>query len=95
MWTGGAQLDDRGYRTELIYIGLDQDYDFGDGKKQQVGTGEGKNNRKVTRPLATEKRHTDMEYFNILLQELGIYFDQTGGGRGRINWVSFMVFMRQ
>lgn len=72
MWTGGAQLDDKGYRTELIYIGLDQDYDFGDGKTQQAGAGERKNNRRVTRPFATEKRHIDMEYFNILLRELGI-----------------------
>lgn len=38
--TSGARSDDRRYSREVIYNGADEVYDFGDDKKQQVGTRE-------------------------------------------------------
>lgn len=36
----GAQFDHRRYDTEMIYSASNEDYDFGDKKIQQVGTGD-------------------------------------------------------
>lgn len=41
----GGQFEDRGYITEVIYCGSDQNYDSRKAKTQQAGTGEEQESR--------------------------------------------------
>lgn len=77
MGLSSTRLKNKGYGTEVIYMGSDQDYDSRDEKTQQAGDRTGvQRNERESGTSCERKQHVELEYFHIIPGELRIYLNE-------------------